>query len=161
MAQIYHPKKTSTKMIEGAAAGLVGGVVVALVMIILDAVLRNGSWWYTLSLLGSVVYGTAEANVAAVGAAFVIGTLILLVVFALVGMGFTSYKPLFRRFNIPLWAGGAIYGAFIWLTLFFIFLNAIKPSISGMINQIAFFIASVLGGAALGYWSGRPDAPKR
>jgi hypothetical protein len=162
LALAYHPKKTSTKYIEGAVAGLVGGLVVAVIMMAADALTRTGSpWWYTPSLIGSLVTGTPQGNVASLNGSFFIGVLLHFAIFAIIGLGFVSYKPLFRRFKIPVWAGGALYGALIWLSVFFIALNTLKPAASSMLNHVLLFVACIAGGAALGWWISRPQLEPR
>jgi hypothetical protein len=151
MAQVYHPKKTSTKLLEGAVAGLLGGAVVALLMMVWDGLLY-GDWLLTPTSLGWLATGTPQVSTAS----FLIGLLIHFLLFALIGLGFVQYLPLFRRFNINPILGGAIYGAIIGLLIFFVFLNAIKPDIIRAIDNKALIVASAIGGAVIGWWLSRP-----
>ncbi|MEO6458242.1 MAG: hypothetical protein ABIO92_08230 [Chloroflexia bacterium] len=153
MAQVYHPKKTSTKLLEGAVAGLLGGAVVALLMAIWDGLLY-GNWVLTPTAIGWLATGTPSQSTEA----FLVGMLIHFLLFALIGLGFVQYLPLFRRFKINPILGGAIYGAVIGLLIFFIFLNAIKPDIIRAIDNKALIVASAAGGAVIGWWLSRPTA---
>ena len=151
MAQVYHPKKTSTKLLEGAVAGLLGGAVVALLMAVWDALLY-GNWVLTPTAIGWLATGTPSQSTGA----FLVGLLIHFLLFALIGVGFVQYMPLFRRFNINPLLGGAIYGAVIGLLIFFVFLNAIKPDIIKAVDNKALIVASAIGGAVMGWWLSRP-----
>lgn len=131
---------------------------VAVIMMASDALTRTGSpWWYTPSLIGSLVTGTPQGNVADLNASFLIGALLHFAMFAIIGLGFVSYKRLFQRFKVPVWTGGALYGALIWLSIFFIALNTLKPEASSLLNQAVLFVACIVGGAALGWWISRPQ----
>ncbi|MDQ6693979.1 MAG: hypothetical protein M3014_06115 [Chloroflexota bacterium] len=159
MATIYHPKKTTTKLLEGAIGGLIGGVVVALIMLVADLLLRDGKWYFTPSLIGSLVKGTAAENTYQfLPKRYLIGAIIHFVIFAIVGVGLVQYLPIFRRFKIQPMLAGALYGAIIWLFIFFIFLNSFKPDINHYMDQYALFIANVVGGAAIGWWIHRQNA---
>lgn len=153
MAQIYHPKKTSTKLLEGAVAGLLGGAVAALLMMVWDG-LVYGNWFLTPNALGWLATGTPNESTASM----LIGLLIHFLLFALIGLGFVQYMPLFRRFNINPILGGAIYGAVIGLLIFFVFLNALKPDIIRAVDNKALIVASAIGGAVIGWWLSRPAA---
>ncbi len=151
MAQVYHPKKMSTKLLEGAVAGLLGGAVVALLMMIWDG-LVYGNWFLTSNALGWLATGTPNQSMTST----LIGLLIHFLLFALIGLGFVQYLPLFRRFKINPILGGAIYGAIIGLLIFFVFLNAIKPDIIKTIDNKALLVASAIGGSVIGWWLSRP-----
>ncbi|MBF6613903.1 MAG: hypothetical protein IVW55_12315 [Chloroflexi bacterium] len=168
MAQVYQPKKTSTKLIEGAVAGLIGGIVTILVMAIADFIItppppstpspytiNSGIWWLTPSAIGSLVTGQSQSNQDLLDSSYFVGLLLILAAFVILGIGFGQYRPLFRIFKINPVLGGAIYGAFVWLAVFFLFLRSISPA-TGRINSVAFLVAMILGGAALGWWASRP-----
>lgn len=153
MAQIYDPKKTSTKLLEGAVAGLLGGAVAALLMMVWDG-LVYGNWFLTPNALGWLATGTPNESTASM----LIGLLIHFLLFALIGLGFVQYLPLIRRFNFNPILGGAIYGAIIGLLIFFVFLNALKPDIIRAVDNKALIVASAIGGAVIGWWLSRPAA---
>lgn len=153
MAQVYHAKPLGTKLIEGATGGLIGALVVLVVMHGVDLLTPQRPWWSTVGLLGSMFVGTPEANVKNFDAvAYIVGLLVHFVIFALAGMGLVQYLPLFRRFKIDTILGGAIYGLIIYLTIYLYFFSVFKPGIPANMNNIALAIATVLGGAAMGWW---------
>lgn len=156
MARVYHEKSLSAKLLEGAIAGLIGGLATVVLIMILDLALSGGAWWLTPSAIGSTATGTGSSPASGLDTSFFVGLLILLLVFALLGVGFGSYRPLFRQFHINQILGGAVYGAFVWLVLFFLFLRSISPAM-GRINPIAFLVAMIVGGAAIGWWASRPQ----
>ncbi len=168
MAQVYQPKTTSTKLIEGVVAGLIGGVVTIAVMAIADFIITppppatpspytvsSGVWWLTPSAIASLVTGQSQASQDVLDSSYFVGLLLILAAFIVLGIGFGQYRPLFRIFKINPVLGGAIYGAFVWLAVFFLFLRSINPPM-GRINPIAFLVAMTLGGAAIGWWASRP-----
>jgi len=153
MAQVYHPKKTATKLLEGVVAGLLGGAVVGLLMMVWDG-LVYGRWFLTPNAIGWLATGTPNESIGTT----LIGLLIHFLLFALIGLGFVQYMPLLRRFNINPILGGAIYGAVMGLLIFFVFLNSIKPDIIRAIDNKALIVASAIGGAVIGWWLSRPAA---
>ena len=152
MAQVYHPKKTSTKLLEGVVAGLLGGAVVALLMAIWDGLLY-GNWLLTPNALGWLATGTSNDQSMT---STLIGLLIHFLLFALIGLGFVQALPLFRRFKINPILGGAIYAAIMGLLILFVYLNFIKPDIVRTIDNKALLVASAIGGAVIGWWVSRP-----
>lgn len=154
MAQIYHPKKTSTKLLEGAVAGLLGGAVAALLMMVWDGLLY-GNWFLTPNALGWLATGTANQSMTST----LVGLLIHFLLFALLGVGFVQYLRLFKRFKINPILGGAIYGAIMGLLIFFVFLNSIKPDIIRAVDNKALIVASAAAGAVMAWWLSRPEAP--
>src|SRR5215208_5570031 len=103
MARVYQPKKTATKLTEGVGAGLIGGVAFIIVTMLADAILRSGDLFYTVSRLGSIFTGPANlapAGSTAAGLPFVVGALLVLVLFALAGIGFVSYLPIVFKLGI-------------------------------------------------------------
>ncbi len=150
MAQVYHPKKTSAKMLDGAMAGLIGGLVATIVTVLSDALTPNRSWWTSVSVIGSIFTGQKDFNTASPD----IGTLLLglilnLVAFAIFGLGLPSYLPIFRRFNIHPILGGALYGLLLWLFVDVLFLNGLT---SGRLSMLWLLPADLLAGAAMGWW---------
>lgn len=153
MAQVYHPKSTATKFLEGFVAGLLAGLLVALIMLVVDLLTPNRPWWSTVGLVGSLLSGTPEANIKNFDiVTYIIGAIIHFLIFGLMGLGFVQYVPLFKRFKIDLLLGGAIYGAIIYGAIFLYAFNVFKPGIPANMNNIALFIACVLGGVLMGYW---------
>lgn len=162
MAQIYHAKPTSTKLLEGAIAGLLGGLAFALVMLIADFLTPQRPWWSTFWLIGTILTGTPVAeinrfNIVNIG----LGLLLHLLVFALLGVGLVQYVPLFRRFKIDRILGGAIYGVVVFLSVYWYLVSFFFPGVSANLNLIALFIASVVGGAVMGWWLKRAAAPAK
>jgi hypothetical protein len=159
MARIYQPKPTSTKLLEGAIAGLIGGLAFAVVMLVADFLTPQRPWWSTFWLLGSIFTGTPVAEINRLNIVnSVLGLVLHLVVFALLGVGLVQYVPLFRRFKIDRILGGAIYGVLVFLTVYWYLLSFVNPTVSGNMNLIALFVASVLGGAVMGWWLKRAAA---
>src|SRR4051812_27888773 len=166
MAQIYYPKKTSTKLLEGALSGVIGGIVVIVVMALVDFFLTpappptpspftvsSGIWWLTPSAIGSSITGQPGGHQDMLDWSYPVGIVLILAAFALLGIGIMNYKPIFRRFHISPALGGAAYGALAWLSLFFFFLKVVNPQ-AARINPWALLVAMVLGGAAMGWWLG-------
>jgi hypothetical protein len=150
MAQVYYPKKTSAKYLDGAVAGLLGGGVTAVVATVADALTPDRSWWTSLSVLGSIFTGASNFNTTSTDwASWLLGLALTLAAFALFGMGLVGYMPLFRRFNINPLLGGALYGLLLWVAVDLIFLN---PLTSGRLNLIVLLVADLLAGAAMTWW---------
>ncbi len=161
MARIYQPKPTSTKLFEGASAGLLGGLAFALVMLIADFLTPQRPWWSTFWLIGSIITGTPmpeinRFNIVTLG----VGLVLHVLVFTLLGVGLVKYVPLFRRFKIDRILGGAIYGVLVFLTVYWYLLSFVSPTAAANMNLIALFVASVLGGAVMGWWLKRAAQPK-
>jgi ABC-type glucose/galactose transport system permease subunit len=157
MAKVYHPKSTTTKLMEGAIGGLVFGAVMGLIVLLSDLLTPDRSWWSTISIVGQLVTGQQETNTSAPDmASLIIGLLINLVLVVLIGIGFGYYMPLFRRFNVHPIIGGVIYGLVIWIVLDLLFL---APATGNRVNLIWLLVADLLGGAALGWWFSRPSKP--
>ena len=160
MAKVYHRKNTSDKILEGLIAGLLGGVVVALLMLLVDLLTPDRSWWSTPSVIGSLFTGVTNFNTASPDmGSLLIGLIIHFIVFGLIGVGFTFYRPIFRRFNLNMVLAGAIFGAVMWLLVFLLFFNALWPGFLARQNSIALFVATVIGGATMGWWLSRPARP--
>ena len=150
MAKVYHPKKTSAKLLDGAIAGLFGGVLALVVMVISDWLTPARSWWTSTSVIGSIFTGVRDFNTASPDmASLLIGLVLSLLIFALVGMGLPSYMPIFRKFKLHPALGGAIYGLLIWLFVDVLFLNGLT---SGRLSMLWLLPANLLAGAAMGWW---------
>ncbi len=150
MAQVYYPKKTSAKLLDGAVAGLIGGAVAIVVMVLSDFITPGRSWWNSTSVVGSIFTGVQNFNTASPDmASLLLGVVLSLLVYALIGMGLPSYMPIFRRFNLHPALGGALYGLLVWLFVDVLFLNALT---SGRLNMLWLLPANLLAGAAMGWW---------
>ena len=152
MAQVYHPKKTSTKLLEGLVAGLLGGAVVALLMMVWDGFVY-GNWFLTPNALGWLTTATPDPQNMTLT---LLGLLIHFLLFALIGLGFVQALPLFRRFNVNPILAGAIYAAIMGLLILFVYLNFVKPDIVKTIDNKALLVTSAIGGAVIGWWLSRP-----
>jgi hypothetical protein len=153
MARAYQPKKTSTKLIEGLTAGLIGGVIFIIVTMIADAITRGGDLLYTVARIGAILAGpvnAAQGGSTPFGAQFLVGALLLLALFALLGIGFVSYLPIVFRLGLNKALFGAIYGVFIWLAVFFVLLGFINRDPANSLNIWVLLVSSVLGGAGIG-----------
>ena len=147
MAQIYYPKKTYVKYGEGALAGLLGGVVTAVVVTLGDVIIPDRSWWTSLSATGGIFTGATNFNTGATDwGSWLLGLVLTLVAFAIFGMGLVGYLPLFRAFNLNPLLAGAAYGLFLWIVIDLLFLNGLT---SGRLNLIVLLVADVLAGAAM------------
>jgi hypothetical protein len=152
MAQIYYPKKTSTKLAEGAVAGLLGGAATLPVLAVADALTPDRSWWSTISLFGAVFTGVRNFNTSSPDlGSLAIGVLLILAFFALAGIGFVNYVPLFRRFKIPAWIGGALYGLLLGGSIL-ILLNAWWSDIVRQQNIVAIMFIFAIGGVVIAWW---------
>lgn len=153
MAKAYQPKSTSSKLVEGLMAGLAGGLVAIVISMLLDAILRGGNLFYTVSRLGAVLTGDqspAPTGSVGLGTPFLMGALLLLVLFTMFGIGFISYLPIVYRLNIPKALFGAIYGLFIWLLVFLLMLGFVNRPVADSINIWYLLVSCVLAGAAIG-----------
>lgn len=152
MARVYQRKKTSTKIVEGVSSGLIGGLVFIVVSMIADLILRSGDLLYTISRLGSIFTGSlSDTGATAFGAPFLVGALIILVLFALAGIGFVSYLPIIYKLGLSKALFGAIYGVFLWLAIFLTLLGLFSSSVAGSINLWVALASCVIAGAALGW----------
>ena len=106
-------------------------------------------------MTGTPVAEINRFNVVNIG----LGLLLHLLVFALLGVGLVQYMPLFRRFKIDRILGGAIYGVLVFLTVYWYLLSFLNSNVAANMNLIALFVASVLGGAVMGWWLKRAAAP--
>lgn len=146
---------------EGAVAGLMAGALVAVLMVLVDLLTPQRPWWSTPSLFGALLSGTPEGNAKDLNvAALVLGLVIHFILWALAGAGFVQYRPIFRRFKIDLILGGAIYGLIVYLLFYLYFFWSLKSGITANLNNIALAIASVLGGAVMGWWLKRANSPR-
>jgi hypothetical protein len=161
MAQIYYPKKTSTKLAEGAVAGLLGGAVTLPVLAVADAAIPERSWWSSISLFGAIFTGVRDFNTSSPDiASLIIGVVLVLALFALAGMGFVNYLVLFRRFKVPAWLGGVLYGVLLGGSIL-ILLNAWWSDILRQLNVLVILAIFAIGGAVIGTWLGTRPTSER
>jgi len=157
MARVYHPKSTAAKYLDGAVAGLLGGVITAVIVTLGDIVIPDRSWWSSLSAVGGIFTGATNFNTASTDwSSWLIGLLLTLVAFVLFGMGLVGYLPLFRILKLDALIGGLIYGVLLWVVVDLIFLN---PLTSGRINLIVLLVADLIAGAAMAWWLVRAVRP--
>jgi len=158
MAQIYYPKSTSTKYLEGAVAGLAGGVVAAIVLTLADIIIPDRSWWTSLATVGGILTGATNFNTATTDwGSWIIGLALNLIVFALFGMGFVGYLPLIRNFKFNIYLAGALYGLLLWIVIDVLLLNLLT---SGRLNLIILLVADLLAGVAMAWWLHWVNRPK-
>lgn len=154
MARAYQPKKASTKVVEGISAGLIGGVAFLIVAIIADAILRSGDLFYSISRLGSIFTGASgisASGAVGIGAPFIVGALLILVLFALAGIGFVYYLPIIFKLGISKPLFGLIFGVFIWLAIFLTLIGLLSRDVSNALNLWVMLVCCVLAGAAIGF----------
>lgn len=155
MAQAYYPKATSTRLAEGVVAGLLGWVAFSVLVVLGDLLIPSRSWWTSLGLFGTPITGVTNFNTPTMDVGPVlVGVVVVLVLFVLLGVGLVYYMPLFRRFRLHPLIGGALYGVLMWLVLGLALFN---PLTGGRFNLVTLFIADVVAGAVMAWWlAGRP-----
>jgi len=112
MAQVYYPKKTSQKFLEGAIAGLLGGVAALLVAVLSDVLTPNQSWWTSISVVGGILTGVKDFNTASPDmGSLLLGLVLSLVVWAIMAFGFkiSSLAALTAALLLPL-GGFYVFG---------------------------------------------------
>jgi hypothetical protein len=150
MAKVYYPKTATAKLMDGVQAGLAGGVVFLLVMLLTDVLTPARSWWNAISTIGSIITGVQNFNTASPDfGSLLLGMLLTLVAFALFGMGLPSYMRLFRMLNIPPAVGGALYGLLLWLLVHLLVINGLT---GGRINLWWALLGYLAAGAAMGQY---------
>ena len=156
MAKVYYPKSKTTKLLDGAIAGVMGGVAWVIVMALTDFLTPARSWWTSTSVVGSIFTGVQDFNTASPHMpSLLLGVLITLVLFALFGLSLPSYMPIFRHFNIHPALGGALYGLLLWLLVDLLVLNGLT---GGRLNLLWMLLAKLVAGAVMGLWLQRAVA---
>jgi hypothetical protein len=126
---------------------------VTIVSVLSDLLTPDRSWWTSVSVIGSLFTGQKNFNTVSPDmGTLLLGLVLSLVVYAIIGLGLPSYLPIFRRFNIHPILGGALYGLLIWLAVDVLFLNGLT---SGRLSMLWLLPADLLGGAAMGWWLSR------
>jgi hypothetical protein len=144
-------------LLEGLIAGLVGGAVFVVVAVIADALTRGGDLFYTVSRMGALFTGMGsvpQTGATPLGTPFLVGALVLLALFAMIGVGFISYLPIVFRLGISKALFGAIYGVFFWLLFFVLMLGFVNGEVAGSVNIWVMLVSCVLAGAAMGWTLG-------
>ena len=151
MARSYERKKTSTKLLEGFTAGLAGGLAFIIVLMIADSLAKALDIFYSVSLFGSILTGEAVGTAIGPGVTFLVGALLLLIVFGLLGIGIVYYLPIIYRLGLHKALFGAIYGILIWLMVFFFALGVINQNVAKLANGWVLCIGSIIAGAVTGW----------
>jgi hypothetical protein len=156
MARAYHAKKLSTKLFEGAIAGLMGGAVAAAILMLIDAFTRTGNaFWHTINAFAMLIPGASTSDAVstnAFGADFFLGLVLVLLFFILVGIGLTYYVPIVRHFGWSVILLGVVYGVIIWLLVPFFLFSFFNPAVGEKVSNLSLFIASVVGCGVTGWW---------
>ena len=136
----------------GAIAGLGGGVAMAIVGAIISASL-NGDIWLESKQIAAILYGpAATAQAGFVAGPVIVGTLLHLIVSAVLGalFGITTRRVLHltSEFGTLLMAG-LIYGLLIWMAAYFVVLPSFNPSLRETYAP-AFVVQHLVYGAVTG-----------
>jgi hypothetical protein len=130
-------------------------------MLVADLLTPQRPWWSSFWLIGSILTGTPVVEINHFNIVnWIVGLVVHLLVFGIVGVGLVQYVPLFRKFKIDRILGGAIYGVLVFLTIYWYLLSFLSSRVAANMNLIALFVASVLGGATMGWWLKRAAQPK-
>jgi hypothetical protein len=129
-----------------------GGVAMAIVGAIISASL-NGDIWLEAKQIAGVVYGpSAAAQPGFVAGPVIVGTLLHLIVSAVLGAIFgIMTRRVFHlpsEFGTPLMAG-LIYGLLIWMVVYFVALPAFNPPLRET-DAPAFVVQHLVYGAVTG-----------
>jgi len=136
----------------GAIAGLAGGVAMAVVAALLSASMGQDIW-HESKRIAVIVYGPAALAVSGFDPGPVlVGTLIHLLVSALLGALFgivtRRWLHLTSDFGTPVMAG-LVYGLLIWMVAYFLVLPVLNPALLEVYAP-AFIIQHVAYGVVLG-----------
>lgn len=138
--------------VSGACAGLIGGVMMAIVGAVLAIAIGDDLWKAPKLIATFVVSPDTIATPGFLAGPVIIGSLIHLTLSALFGVGFGVLIT--RIWNMPLSYGapmvlGFVYGLAIWLIAYFIALPLINPLIRE-IYAPAFLIQNLTYGLTTG-----------
>jgi len=136
----------------GAIAGLIGGVAMAVVGAIISVWL-GGDIWLESKQIAAFVYGAAAtAQPGFVAGPVLVGTLLHMIVSALLGALFgiliRRVLRLTSEFGLPLLAG-LIYGLLIWMVAYFLVLPSLDAPLL-MTYAPAFIVQHLVYGAVTG-----------
>jgi hypothetical protein len=135
----------------GVKGGLAGSVAMA-VLACLYGLLKTGSVWYPINLLGAVVYAPSEVPAAAQFISFHAGiffiALILHVVTSiLVGLLYGAMLPMFARHPILL---GGLVAPVLWSGLLYSIMNILNPVLGSHIDWVWFMASQFAFGIVAG-----------
>ena len=135
----------------GAIAGLAGGVAMAVVAALLSASMGQDIW-HEPKRIAAIVYGPAALASGFDLGPVLLGTLLHLVVSALLGAIFgivtRRWLHLTSDFGTPVMAG-LVYGLLIWMAAYFVVLPLFNPALLEVYPP-AFIIQHVAYGVVLG-----------
>lgn len=136
----------------GAIAGLAGGVAMAVVAALLSASMGQDIW-HEPKRIAAIIYGPAAlASSGFAPGPVLLGTLLHLLVSALLGaiFGIVTRRGLHLTsdFGTPVMAG-LVYGLLIWMAAYFVVLPQLNPALLE-VYQPAFIIQHVAYGVVLG-----------
>lgn len=146
-----HSQRTSVE-VSGALAGLVGGVMMAIVGAILALAIGDDLWKAPKLIATFVVSPDTAATPGFLAGPVIIGSVIHLTLSALFGVGFGILTT--RLWKMPLAYGapmvfGFVYGLAIWLIAYFIVLPLLNPLILD-IYAPSFLIQNLTYGISVG-----------
>ncbi len=146
-----HSQRTSVEM-SGALAGLVGGVMMAIVGAILALTIGDDLWKAPKLIATFVVSPDTVATPGFLAGPVIIGSVIHLTLSVLFGVGFGILTT--RLWKMPLAYGapmvfGFVYGLAIWLIAYFIVLPLLNPLILD-IYAPSFLIQNLTYGVSVG-----------
>lgn len=149
--------------VSGALAGLIGGVMMAIVGAALAIAIGDDLWKAPKLIATFVVSPDTIATPGFLAGPVIIGSLIHLALSTLFGIGFGILTT--RIWNMPLSYGapmvlGFVYGLAIWLIAYFIALPLVNPLILE-IYAPAFLIQNLTYGLATGLTYGILRSPSR
>jgi hypothetical protein len=135
----------------GVKGGLAGGVAMA-VLACVFGLLKTGSIWYPINLLGAVVYAPSEVPSAAQFNSFhlIIFSIALtlhIVTSILVGLLYGAMLPMFARHPIVL---GGLIAPVLWSGLLYSIMNILNPVLGSHIDWVWFMASQFAFGIVAG-----------
>jgi len=135
----------------GVKGGLAGSVAMA-VLACAYGLLRTGSIWYPINLLGAVVYAPSEVPSAAQFNSFhpiifFIALILHIVTSILVGLLYGAMLPMFARHPIVL---GGLIAPVLWSGLLYSIMNILNPVLGSHIDWVWFMASQFAFGIVAG-----------